>query len=195
MMAYSALLAGALALIFGLGGHQGQRPARDCFPSTAGVDDFKTDWFCSQLAAAGEGLLPGEHSYRFTYIPSFHATRIVVVTETEGQWTVVGKVLSGRGGYEPGTLARTTKRALTAAEARLLENRLANAGMWEPTDKNPETGVDGAEWVLEGRRTSRYAFHDVWSPTDRTFPQYRRVCIFLLQLADILPSPKKQELY
>ena len=194
-MAYRELLCVTLALLFGLGGRAAQQPVQDCFPPAAGVDDFKTDWFCSQLAAASEGLLPGNHSYRFAYIPSFHATRIVVVTETAGEWIVIGKVLSGKGGYEPGVLARTTKRTLTAAEARLLENRLANAGMWEPTDKNPDTGVDGAEWILEDRRASKYAFHDVWSPTDRTFPQYRKVCIFLLQLADILPSPTEQDLY
>lgn len=165
----------------------------DCFPPEARLDKFRSDWFCRQLTAAKEARLAGEPSYRFSYIPSFHATRIVVAFKEEGHPVVVGKVLSGKGGYEAGTLAQTTRRALSADEWRRLEQRLENAGLWEPPDRDDRVGADGAEWIVEGRKGGRYSFHVVWSPTEGTFPQYRKVCSYMLELAGI--SPAAQDLY
>jgi hypothetical protein len=161
----------------------------DCFPAEAGVNEFTTEWFCKQLAAADEGFLSRDPSYRFAYIPTFNATRVVVAFMDSGKPTVVGKVLSGQGGYDPGRVVHTTRRILTTDEWNLLEQRLENAGLWEPPDKD-DRGLDGAEWVLEGRRQGHYRLHDVWSPTDSTSPQYRKVCIYMLELAGIRPVPK-----
>jgi hypothetical protein len=168
-------------------------PKPSCFPSEASVDAFRTVWYCGQLGAAQEGRLTGDPSYRFAYIPSFHATRVVLVFMDAGRRVVVGKVLGGRGGYAPGRIARTTRREITADEWQLLEQRLENAGFWEPPEKDARMGVDGAEWVLEGRKQGRYRLNDVWSPDESTFPQFRKACTYMLDLAGIKPSP--DELY
>jgi hypothetical protein len=167
----------------------------NCFPAEAGLSEFEVQWFCGHLRAAGEARLSGERVFRFTYLPTFHAPRIVVVSEQGQRWVVSGKVLSGKGGYAPGTVARTTERKLSADEARLLLQRLEKAGIWEPTDTQQELGADGSEWLLEGLQAGTYAFHKVWSPEESTFPQYRKVCRYLLELADILPGPGESELY
>jgi hypothetical protein len=167
--------------------------AVSCFPNEAAVDEFLAEWYCGQLAAAGFGMLTGDPSYRFAYLPSFHASRFVAVAIEAGRPVVRGVVLSGRGGYAPGKVARETRRVLTAEEWRLLLQRLQNAGMWEPTDKNDSSGVDGAQWLLEGRQDGKYRFHDVWSPTPARFPQYVKVCLHLLELAGI--KPPDEEIY
>ena len=159
-----------------------------CFPPEAGIDAFRSAWFCRQLNAAHEERLSGELAYRFSYIPSFHATRVVVAFKAVGRLVVIGKVLDGRGGYEPGGLAHTTRRLLSDVEWRLLEQRLENAGLWEPPDRDDRSLTDGAEWVLEGRKDGRHSFRAVHSPTDSTFPQYRKVCAYMLELADITPG-------
>jgi hypothetical protein len=158
-----------------------------CFPPEARVDEFLTDWFCKQLAAAGEGRLGPHALYRFSHIPSFDPTRVAVVSMEGGYHFVVGKVLSGKGGYEPGRLVRTTKRVITPQELQLLEQRLENAEVWGPPFPDVRRGLDGAEWVFEGKKSGRYYFHAVWSPGS-DFPQYRKAAAYMLELADIVPA-------
>jgi hypothetical protein len=172
---------------------QGTPTPAACFPSEAAVDEFRADWYCGQLAAAGLGMLTGDPSFRLTYLPSFNASRFVVVTMEAGRPVVRGVVLTGRGGYEPGKVARSTRRVVTSEEWRLLRQRLDNAGMWESTDTNDSSGVDGAQWILEGQKDGKYRLHDVWSPTAERFPQYVKVCLYMLELAGIKPSD--EELY
>jgi hypothetical protein len=188
-----------VALIFA--GHPTAAPSPsssilpNCFPAQAGLSAFEAQWFCGHLRAAGEARLSGERVFRFTYLPTFDAPRIVVIRAHGQEWVVSAKVLGGKGGYEPGILVRTTERKLSADEVRLLLQRLENARMWQPTDIQQELGTDGSEWLLEGQQDGKYAFHKVWSPEESTFPQYRRVCRYMLELGDILPGPGESELY
>jgi hypothetical protein len=165
----------------------GAAAAGACFPSEAGLDEYRSEWYCKHLAAAGAGQLQGEHAYRFIYLPSFHAPRVVTVVIDGGTPVVEGVVLSGKGGYEPGAVEHRTTRALDAKEWRLLLARLENAGMWQPTDPQDESGHDGSQWILEGRSGDWYRLHDVWSPKPSAFPQYHKVCAYLLELARIRP--------
>jgi hypothetical protein len=117
----------------------------------------------------------------------------VVVRVEAGQHVAIGKVLNGHGGYAPGRLVQSTKRVLTSEEWRLLDQRMENAGLWESPpdkDKDDRIGVDGAEWVVEGRRGNNYQFRSVWSPDDSSFPQYRKACEYLLTIAGIHPGSK-----
>jgi hypothetical protein len=166
---------------------------KSCFPDEAALDPFLVDWYCKHLNAAGPGQLGPGPSYRFTYLPSFDAPRIVTVAREAHQLVVRGIVLSGKGGYEPGKIATNTRRVLSPGEWQLLQQRLENAGMWEPTDINDANGVDGARWILEGRRDGTYRLHDVWSPAPKRFPQFVKACVYLLELADIKPA--SSELY
>lgn len=167
-------------------------PADRCFPPESSLDAFRMKWYCRQLAAASEGPIGSAVLYRFSYIPSFDPTRLAVITSEDGRLFIAGKVLSGRGGYDPGTLSRTTKRQLKPEEMRLLEQRLENAEVWGPAFSDDRRGLDGAEWIFEGKRQGKYYFHDVWSPgTD--FPQYRKALAYMLQLAGV--QPRSEDLY
>jgi hypothetical protein len=158
-----------------------------CFPPDAHVDAFRTEWLCRQLAAAIEGRIGSHVLYRFVLIPSFHPTRVAVVSVEGGKHFVVGKVLSGRGGYDAGSLVQVTKRELEDAELKLLEQRLENAEVWGPPISGDRRGFDGAEWLFEGKHDGRYYFHEVWSP-DKEFPQYRLAGVYMLELAGVRPE-------
>jgi hypothetical protein len=159
-----------------------------CFLPPSVVSDSRREWYCRQGDAAGLGPLEGERVYRFIWIPSFHPTRAVTVRLEASSVIAEGVVLSGRGGYQPGQVARTTRRTISAEDWRLLEQRLENAGVWEAPDRDPRNGEDGSQWLLEGRRQGKTFFRDVWSPTETTFPQYRKAALFMLRLADIEPD-------
>ena len=164
-----------------------------CLPSESGIDAFAMEWFCRELRAAGQGRLEVEPGYRFTYLPSFHHTRVVVATMENGQPVVLGTVVSREAGHGPREILQRTRRLLSPDEWRLLEQRLLNAGIWEATDTDSRSGADGAQWLLEGRRRGQHSVHDVWSPTDETFPQYRKACVYMLAVAGIMPEAN--ELY
>lgn len=180
------LLVGSLAAA--APGSVDEHMANRCFPAqaTAVLDAFRADWYCKHLTAAGEESLRADPGYRFTYLPSFHSPRVVTVEWKRGEPVIVGKILSGRGGYEPGTILRRTRRILTPAEVRILEERLKDAGLWDL--QIPRVlGHDGSSWILEGRKAGWYQIQDVWSPREGQSAKYRQACIYLLTLADIMP--------
>jgi len=168
--------------------------APPCFPPQAGLDEFRVEWYCGHLTAAGVRELAGDPAYRFVYLPSFHAPRIVTVLVEAGAPVVRGIVLSGKGGYKPGNVQRRTERRLSDREWRLLRQRLENAGMWEGDTRQQDTGFDGSRWILEGRADGKYRFHDIWSPKPSRFPQYYKACSYMLELAGLTPAPP-EELY
>src|SRR6185295_8812909 len=114
--------------------------AESCFPPDAPVDPFHRSWYCKHLAAGGLGLLAGDLAFRFIHLPTFDPPRVVTVTVESGTPVVVGIVLGGAGGYEPGQPKQRTRRVLKADEIRLLMQRLENAGVWEPPDTDVRTG-------------------------------------------------------
>jgi len=170
-------------------------PVPNCFPQEAHLDDFRTQWYCAQLLASGQSRLAGGKAYRFTYLPTFHHPRVVTLSQHGEEWIVSGRVLSGQGGYQPGKVSRSTERTLSTTEVRLLEQRLENAGVWEPDSAQENRGLDGSIWLLEARNGPRYVLHEVWSPRDNTFPQYRKACAYMLELAGVLPGADEGELY
>ena len=158
-----------------------------CFLQSGLVSPFEHQWYCRQGNAAGLRPLQGERVYRLVLIPSFRPTRVVTVRIESGSAFAEGILLSGRGGYDPGGIARTTRRAVSPENWRLLEQRLENAGVWEAPEPDRESGEDGSQWLLEGRKGERAFFRDVWSPSESTFPQYRKAALFMLELAALEP--------
>ena len=164
-----------------------------CFPAEAGVDAFRTEWYCKHLTAAGLGQLATDPGIRFTYLPTFQAPRVVTVEMTSEGAVATGIVLSGRGGYAPGSVAKRTRTLLKPDEWKLLQQRLEDAGMWEAAVKQSSIGLDGSQWILEGRRSGTYRLHDLWSPDRKDYPQYVNACVYLLELAGI--TSQADEIY
>ena len=164
-----------------------------CLPSDPKSDARRPDWYCDLLAAAGQTRLAGAPAFRFAYVPAFHAPRVITVVGGPERPVVEGILLNGAGCCGPGqVVVKRSRRLLTDAEWRLLQQRLDNAGIWEPTEYDP-AGVDGAVWLLEGRHGLQHRVHSKFSPESRQWPQYYRACTYLLELAGLLP--RSDELY
>src|SRR6185503_15892511 len=126
------------------------------------------------------GASSADETYRFTWLRTFHAPVIVRVSRSGDRRELTAVVLSGAGGYEPGTVERKMERPLQPAEWRRLTAALALSGFWKLPLRDPQSsGADGARWLVEGRRGDEYHLVDRWSP-DRG--RYRALGLTLLAL-------------
>jgi hypothetical protein len=134
-------------------------------------------------------LVPGAESYRFLYLRTFHASIGVRVQRIGERWLLSSRLLDGPGGDEPGRVVRRSDRELSPEEAQALQRRLGGAHFWgTPWEDQADTGVDGAQWILEGRHGSEYRLLDIWSPQGTHYQRFREACLYLLDLAGLRPT-------
>lgn len=153
----------------------------------------KENWYGTHLQAAGETNLCGHATdftqvYRFTWLRSFHPPVVVRIGRRESTFQLVAKKLDGRGGYKPGQLVVDRSIQIDAGEWYHFQDLLREAAFWTSVaDRETDVvvGFDGARWILEGVRDGRYWALDRWSPSETP---YRRVGVYLLRLAGLLPS-------
>jgi hypothetical protein len=137
-------------------------------------DQFLAEWYSKQLKALDEPSLwslsktRNEHSYRFLWLRTFHhpvAVRIDV--NADGSSRLTTKMASGTGGYNPGQLVQSDKSALTKERTDWFLGKIEESKFWElaPVD-NSRTGMDGAEWIIEGVKNGNYHIVSRWSPRD-----------------------------
>ncbi|MDH7971271.1 hypothetical protein QH494_03685 [Sphingomonas sp. AR_OL41] len=150
------------------------------------LSSFEQEWFSKHLRAADETPLysatassTAKRVVRFTWLRSFSPPVTVRLTERkDGGWHLVAKQLSGRGGYDPGTVDKVVDRALSATEAANLEGLMSRAALPDLSG-DCEIGVDGAQWIIERSDAKGYHFINRWSPSDGPV---RKVGLFLLNL-------------
>ena len=108
--------------------------------------------------------------------------------------TITAIELDGSGGYRPGKVARHVERQLTSVEWTQVSDGLAKIGFWKMPVREGRGGNDGAQWILEGRKGSKYHVVDRWTPQSGAF---RELCVSLLKLSDMLPegTPKRGRIY
>ena len=153
------------------------------------LSDFENGWFTTHLRAAKEPSLyllskskpkAQPQVVRFTWLRSFHPPVIIrVVADQPTQWRLIGKELSGTGGYKPGVIRQSVVRTLTRREAADLQVLLSRAKPFTEEPGDCVIGVDGAEWIIEGVDQSGYHFIKRWSPSDGPV---REVGQFLIRL-------------
>lgn len=145
------------------------------------------EWYSKHLSAMGEPSLlsrpdAGTEDYRFLWLRSFHHPVAVHIWRSDDKQFLNVKELDGAGGYEPGKLITNRTQSLAKSDwegfIRLLEQNC----FWNLPAENDARGHDGAQWILEGRRTDRYHVVDRWSPDRGTF---REACLFLLKLSSL----------
>ena len=152
-------------------------------------DAFTREWYSDHLRAMAEPSLScGESdqaSYRFLWLRTW-GHPIAVRIEVGQSNTLTAVELDGRGGYEPGKVSRRVKRQLSAEEWKTLSHTLEALNFWKMPTLLPATlGLDGANWVLEGRSGREYHVVDRWSPTD---DGYRDFCLMFVEFAGLMPS-------
>lgn len=146
------------------------------------MDESRSAWYSSHLRAAGEPRLgetarlhraDGVTVLRFTWLRTFDAPVIVRVEAIAGGgFQLIGKELSGAGGYDPGRMAREVRRQLSEEEAAGLSTLLRQTRVLDlpPAENCPvqSDGTliirgDGAHWILEANGPDGYRFIDRWS--------------------------------
>ena len=96
-------------------------------------------------------------------------------------------ILDGSGGYEPGAVSGRTKRKMNADEWKSVSDGLSRIDFWKLPGPVQLGGLDGAQWILEGRKGEQYHVVDRWSPETGA---YREFCLSLVKIAGLLPSGK-----
>jgi hypothetical protein len=133
---------------------------------------FIAKWYSSQLTALQEPSLfemarvSSNGSYRFLWLRSFHhPVAIRVDIKADGTGILTTKVANGTGGFHPGVLTMNTSTPLTQEQTRVFLAEIGNEAFWSiPSMNDRDSGVDGAQWVVEGVHAGKYHAVDRWSP-------------------------------
>lgn len=138
------------------------------------LSSFENKWFSGHLVAANEPSLLRQSkrhvsppdSIRFTWLRTFHQP---VIVRVEGLWSptarLIAKELSGKGGYEPGVVAKRLERLLTTTETASLRRTMMRLRASHVPSKDCDFGLDGSVWLAEVADRSGYHFAVRWSPT------------------------------
>ncbi|MDX2050744.1 MAG: hypothetical protein SFV15_00015 [Polyangiaceae bacterium] len=151
-------------------------PPGALFPGerAAELHEFLRSWYSRILSRMeGPSLSCGSsdiETYRFLMIPTWgQPTAVRVVFRADGAVLTADR-LSGQGGYDPGRLETSVRRVLFRTERELLRREVMRAGFWRMLVRDPDHfGVDGTQWILEGRFADRYHVVDRWSPRTGQF--------------------------
>jgi len=156
------------------------------------ADQFARHWYSAFLREMDEPSLScgdGEgDAFRFLWLRTWGRPIAVRLHRSSGGASLFAVELDGAGGYEPGKVSRRIERKLTEAEWKGVEDAARRLAFAELPAQTNETGLDGAQWILEGRG-SRYHVVDRWSPKEGPFLE---LCLSLLKLADWLPTGKEK---
>lgn len=149
--------------------HQ-KKPIPAYFP-TGAVSDFEQGWYSSDLSAMKEPVLsaagkpPGYFALRILLLPTW-GPPVAVRYETDGTRGIYRSVmLSGEGGYDPGTFKAGRTVSLTQSEVAALRLLLDQSGYWSLPQKNDVDGMDGDELVMETIQNGEHRVLVRWTPS------------------------------
>lgn len=152
-------------------------------------DLLRRRWYSGQLGAMAEPSLScGEvlETYRFTWLRSFHEPIAVRAWRTQDTFHLEAVVLDGPGGQEqPQVVSKRISRTLSASEWARIEDALIEIGFWRLATSDDAMGLDGAQWIIEGR-DGRYHVVDRWNGADGV-QEAGRVFLEVAGLSDVEP--------
>lgn len=158
-------------------------------PRDQDMQDNQQCWASFKLRSMKEAsllpLAPDSEVYRFTWMPSFHAYRVIRVEHRGDVYSLHVK----EEGTEVDTLAIDRRFLLTPTQWRALQQRLEQARFWTldrfaPLRSMPY--VDGSWWLFEGGRKGRYRALDINSPDPAgRAGDFFNLGVFLTELAGI----------
>lgn len=162
-------------------------------------DEFKSQWYSSQLRALQEpSLLPlaktsSSESYRFLWLRSFnHPVAIRLDPKSDGTSVLTTKVANGSGGFRPGVLTENTSKVLTKEQTQKCLSRVAKLNFWTaPNSVDDQKGTDGSQWIIEGVKGGQYHVVDRWMPREGIARELGMMLVF--DLAGM--SIPKNEIY
>jgi hypothetical protein len=148
-------------------------------------DASRRSWYSDELRKMLEpslscGDVPGD-TFRFTWLRSFHPQVAVRVFAGPEFAELIAIQMSGSGGYAPAAAVDQPHRVLSSREWDDLNNAVAQTDFWNLPSWRGRGGIDGAQWIVEGRVGSQYHVVNRWTPDPGNF---RDLGLLFLKLAN-----------
>lgn len=143
-----------------------------------------TDWYSKHLSALQEPVLNDSlpiKVYRFTYLRSFENPIVVRLESNNESISIYWKVSNGAGGYNTGEITENKMKKLTVEDWNKFEQKINEIEFWDlPSVELNINGLDGSQWILEGKTSNKYHVVDRW-----TGGKISSACKGLIDLTDI----------
>jgi hypothetical protein len=139
------------------------------------MKDFKEPTFLTLYESDDE-------AYRFVWIRSFDEPITLRIQKSLAKISLTVKRSVGEGGFKHGGLIVDQSKDISILAWMKFKSLLEKECFWMMETGDREFGIDGATWLLEGRRENRYHFVCKWSPTKGKF---REACLYLLELSKL----------
>ncbi|WP_119389573.1 hypothetical protein [Taklimakanibacter lacteus] len=143
------------------------------FPPKTGGDrwsDFPSAPYSRHLAAMDEPSLwttdMRAETYRILWLRSFDPPMVFrLIILSDGSAILVVKKTNGKGGFESGKIVLNKQMSIDRPETQELLKNLALANFWSlptlpPRDPSRFVGLDGAHWIVEGKKDRQYHVAD-----------------------------------
>ena len=127
--------------------------------------------------------------YRFLWIGTWTAPFCVrFEASADGTTALYGRVTSGLGGYNIGSLTSNTTRILSSEQSREFSRGIVASNFWTLPTRGDLIGNDGAQWIFEGVRDGHYHLVDRWSPKEGPLHD---LGLYFLNLSELAIPPDK----
>ena len=159
-------LVGVLSVLFAI---TTSMAAGEYFPNGS-VSGFEQEWYGKALRAMREPVLSQEHTnktyfaFRILYLPTWGHPVCVRYWNDGTNFFRRSVMLSGAGGYEPGTIQKDSQVEVRKEEIEELFANLEKMRFWAVSPKDEIRGMDGSELILEGVREQKYKVVVHWTP-------------------------------
>lgn len=172
-----------------------QKPKRGRFDSSfhvVALDSFRNKWYSDYLYGFKEPILRNypvnREAYRFIYLRSFDLPIVIRLEKVNTTAFLNVKISDGQGGYELGNIHKNEIIPISSSQWKKFQSNLQELQFWQqsPEDTNwRRLGMDGARWILEGKKEGKYHFVDRWSPEEKEYAKFKAVCEYLISLAKL----------
>src|SRR4249919_305243 len=126
-----------------------------------------------------------DDAVRIFYIPTFDHPFMIRHSFSGTVATNRAVVLSGKGGYDPGTICFESSSASSYAQVEDRISRLDAAGFWRSPAVDATQGSDGAVYLIEVVKNGQYRGWKRWAPQSRQ-KERRLESLNLFLLGEIL---------
>jgi hypothetical protein len=154
-------------------------------PKAPAVSSVEASWYSGIWIRAREPSLAAtansspRMTWRFTDIPNLSAPMVFRISlEGNGRLHMIAKRLSGKGGYDPGSLRDQVDRMLTSDEQRRFQKALLSVEdvLAKPID-HCSIVLDSDQLILERTQAGRYVIGQRYSQTGKTMTEMNELLV------------------
>jgi hypothetical protein len=149
-------------------------------------DSFRNEWYSEHLFAMREPILFSDscqtETYRFIWLRTFDNPISIRIEKQKNIYLLTWKLCNGAGGYEPRLLTIAKQKQIDDTVWENFKRLLNHIDFWNMDTESETMGLDGSQWILEGKAPNKYHVVDRWTPTNDA---YYKCCDFLIGLTDL----------